>query len=124
VDLDVVYRRTADNLQRLAAGLAPIHPYLREAPPGLPFVLDVATLQRGLNFTLSTDMGALDLLGELTGGGSYEDLVTDSIDGPDPGTTVRCLSLERLIATKRAAGRAKDLVALSELEALLEEKND
>ena len=122
VDLDVVYRRTPDNIQRLVAALAPLHPYLRDAPPGLPFTFDPSTVDRGLNFTLATDLGALDLFGELTGGGAYDDLIDDSLAMPDLGASLRCLSLERLIATKRAAGRPKDLVALSELEALLEER--
>ena len=34
----------------------------------------------------------------------------------------RCLSLERLIQVKRAAGRPKDLEALAELEAIAEER--
>lgn len=53
----------------------PHHPYLRGAPPGLPFRWDVATLERGLNFTLTTDVGDLDAFGEITGGGGYEDLL-------------------------------------------------
>lgn len=122
-DLDVIYRRTDDNMHRLVGGLSPLHPYLRGAPAGLPFVFDVATLRRGLNFTLTTDLGPLDLLGEVTGGGTYEDLVEESVPSVDFGEHVRCLTLERLIATKRAAGRPKDLVALSELEALLEERD-
>lgn len=36
-DVDVVYERTAENLDRLVAALAPLEPYLRGAPPGLPF---------------------------------------------------------------------------------------
>jgi hypothetical protein len=28
-DLDVVYRRTPENIERLAAALAPVHPYFR-----------------------------------------------------------------------------------------------
>jgi hypothetical protein len=73
-DLDVVYRRTPENVQRLVLALTPYHPYLRGAPPGLPFRWDAATINQGLNFTLTTDVGALDLLGEITGGGSYEAL--------------------------------------------------
>ncbi|HET9489197.1 MAG TPA: hypothetical protein VFR64_05525 [Methylomirabilota bacterium] len=67
-DVDVVYRRSAENLQRLVLGLAPYHPYPRGAPPGLPFRWDVATLERGLNFTLTTDVGDLDAFGEITRG--------------------------------------------------------
>jgi len=57
VDLDVVYRRSAENIGRLAAALAPLAPYLRGAPPGLPFRFDVDTVRRGLNFTLTTTAG-------------------------------------------------------------------
>ena len=52
-DTDFLYRRTPDNIERLAAALAPYQPYLRGAPPGLPFHFDPATIRRGLNFTLT-----------------------------------------------------------------------
>jgi len=68
-DVDVVYRRSPENLSRLVAALAPYGPYLRGAPAGLPFFFDVQTLGQGLNFTLTTSVGDLDLLGEVTGGG-------------------------------------------------------
>ncbi len=37
VDVDAVYRRTPENVERLVLALTPYHPYLRGAPPGLPF---------------------------------------------------------------------------------------
>jgi hypothetical protein len=122
VDLDVVYARDVANVGRLVAALSPYRPYLRGAPEGLPFRFDVATVERGLNFTLTTALGDLDLLGEVAGGGRFEQLKARSeafsIDGRD------CLvvSLPTLIALKRAAGRGKDREALAELEALLEER--
>jgi len=122
-DLDVVYARSPANLQRLVAAVAPLHPYLRGAPPGLPFRFDADTLRRGLNFTLTTSLGDLDLLGELTGGGSYDDLLADSVEAGAYGVTCRYLGLDRLIAVKRAAGRPKDLEAIAELEALKEERD-
>ena len=54
VDLDVCYARDADNLERLAASLAPLHPRLRGAPENLPLFWDTRTLRSGLNFTLKT----------------------------------------------------------------------
>jgi hypothetical protein len=51
-DLDVLYRRTSDNIHRLALALEPLSPYLRGAPAGLPFRFDETTIARGLNFTL------------------------------------------------------------------------
>jgi len=37
------------------------------------------------------------------------------------GRAVRCLTLPKLIAVKRAAGRPKDFEAIAELEVLLDE---
>ena len=123
-DLDIVYRRTADNIARIAACLAPHSPYLRGAPLALPFHLDAFTIERGLNFTLTTDLGDLDLLGEITGGGGYENLLPDTIVLDVFGVHCRCLGLKRLIEVKRACGRPRDLDAIAELEALLEEHKD
>ena len=120
-DVDVVYSRSGDNLDRLVAALAPYRPYLRDAPPGLPFRWDRDTLQRGLNFTLTTDIGAIDLLGEITGGGGYEALLSHSVEIEVFGLTMRCLGLEKLIEVKRAAGRPRDLEAIAELEAIRDE---
>jgi hypothetical protein len=121
-DVDAVYSRTPENLRRLAEALAPFKPYLRGAPPGLPFRWDVATLQRGLNFTLTTELGPLDLLGEIPGGGTYLDLEAGAIRLRVFEVECLCLSLKQLIRSKRAAGRPKDLEALAELEALADAK--
>ncbi len=43
---------------------------LRGAPPGLPFTWNEQTIAAGLNFTLTTRLGDLDLLGDIPGGGS------------------------------------------------------
>lgn len=121
-DLDIVYRRTPDNLARLAQALRPCEPYLRGAPRGLPFRWDAETLRRGLNFTLTTTLGDIDLLGEIAGGGAYEDLEPHSIVLHPFGFACRFLGLEKLIEVKRAAGRPRDLEAIAELEAILEER--
>ena len=64
----------------------------------------------------------LDLLGEIVGGGTYDDLLADSVAIRVFGIECRCLTLERLIQVKRAAGRPKDLEAIAELEAIREER--
>ncbi|MDP9171940.1 MAG: hypothetical protein M3N54_15085 [Acidobacteriota bacterium] len=120
-DLDVVYERSPSNIDRLAAALAPLKPYLRGAPAGLPFLWDSATVARGLNFTLVTSLGDIDLLGEIPGGGTYRDLAPNAVELHVFQTRCLCLSLPQLIAAKRAAGRPKDLEALAELEAIEEE---
>jgi hypothetical protein len=121
-DIDFCYRRTRKNLERLVATLAPYSPYLRGAPPGLPFEWSVATVQRGLNFTLITSLGAVDLLGEVAGGGTYDEILPYSEVVALFGTELRCASLPMLIRLKRAAGRPKDLDMLAGLEALQEER--
>ena len=93
VDLDVVYRRTPVNIDRLASALKPLQPYLRGAPPGLPFRFDGETIRQGLNFTVR-DVGGLDC---------------------------RFVNLQTLIRLKRAAGRPKDLERIAQLEALQHE---
>jgi hypothetical protein len=118
-----VYRRSPENLSRLIQSLAPFQPYFRGAPPGLPFKWDVETLRRGLNFTLTTQLGPIDLLGEITGGGSYEQLSEDTVIVTAFGVECRCITLDRLIDVKRAAGRVKDFEAIAELEALREERD-
>jgi predicted nucleotidyltransferase len=121
-DVDLVYARDDDNLRRLVEALRPWDPYPRGAPPGLPFRWDERTLRAGLNFTLVTSHGDLDLLGEVCGGGTYEQLLPFSDEVTALSVTCRVVTLERLIQLKRAAGRSKDLQIIAELQALLEEK--
>ena len=120
-DLDLVYKRSSENIARIVNGLKPIKPYLRGAPAGLPFYWSVETIARGLNFTLITTLGPLDLLGEIVGGGGYEQLFTETIEIEIAGVNCLCLNLERLIKVKRAAGRPKDLETVAELQQILDE---
>jgi hypothetical protein len=114
-DLDVCYSRERRNLDRLAKALRPFAPTLREAPEGLPFVLDAATLRAGLNFTLRSTAGDLDLLGEVTGIGAYQAVERLSVVMTLYGRDVRVLSLDGLERAKRAVGRLKDLADLAEI---------
>ena len=114
-DLDVCYSRERTQLARLANALAPLQPTLRGAPESLPFTLDPATLARGLNFTLQSSAGDLDLLGEVTGLGSFTVVARLSVVMSVYERDVRVLSLEGLERAKRAAGRLKDLVDLEEI---------
>jgi predicted nucleotidyltransferase len=121
LDLDVVYKRSSDNIARMVEALKEIQPYLRGAPPGLPFDWSASTIKKGLNFTLVTSLGALDLLGEIVGGGGYEQLLPETIQIEIAGVNCLCLNVERLIAVKRAAGRPKDLEVIAELQQILDE---
>jgi hypothetical protein len=101
---------------------------LRGVPEELPFAFDAWTLRSGMNFTLSTSVSDLDLLGEVTGLGRFEDVLAFAEELNLFGQGVWVLGLEGLIQAKQAAGRPKDLQQLPELQSLLalrhEDQND
>lgn len=119
-DLDICFPRTTANLKRLVAALAPFHPRPQGFPADLPFVWDEATLRNGTIFTLQTDLGGIDLLAEVAGVGTYDQAKARSVEVRAFGQQVLMLDLPSLIASKRAAGRTKDLLVLPELESLAE----
>ena len=121
-DLDVCYSRTRANLSRLASALQSVNARLRNAPADLPFLLDAETLHKGLNFTFITDVGDLDLLGEVRGIGSYTEAIEGASSFQVLGYEFKVIALDKLILENRTAGRAKDLIAVGELEAILEGK--
>ena len=123
-DLDVCYSRTAVNLENLATALQSVNARLRNAPPNLPFILDAETLCKGLNFTFITDVGDLDLLGEVRGIGYYDKVVEGASSFEVLGYEFQVISLKKLILAKLTAGRGKDLVAVAELEAILSSKTN
>jgi hypothetical protein len=119
-DLDICYARTASNLEKLVEVLNPFHPTLRGVSEDVPFKFDAKTLKAGMNFTFSTDLGNIDLLGELTGLGSYDQLFPLSVETEIFALRCRILNLDTLIEAKRKAGRPKDLAVALELEAIKE----
>ena len=118
--LDICFRRTNTNLKRIADALAPFHPRPRGLVDKLPFVWDWTTLQHGTNFTFTTELGDIDLLGEVLAVGNYEDAIKESVEIDLDGSRVSVLSIEGLIRAKEAAGREKDKPGLKELYALRE----
>jgi hypothetical protein len=116
-DLGILYARDDENIRRLVAALQPLNPYLRGAPAGLPFQLDEKAVHSGLNFTLTTAAGAIDLLGEIAGVGPFSALTGHTVDVTLFGTVHRCIDIDTLITATRAAGRPKDL-EVAELEAI------
>jgi hypothetical protein len=114
-DLDVCYARDRENLEVLAKALAPLHPKVRGAEAS-PFTLDAPALRRGLNFSLQTDAGPLDLRGEVAGLGRYSEVDGLADQQSLFGRRVLVLGLDGLVRAKRAAGRAQDLADLTLIE--------
>ncbi|MBI3928477.1 MAG: hypothetical protein HY319_23245 [Armatimonadetes bacterium] len=117
-DLDIAYGRNDENLKALVEALAPYSPRLRGAPEDLPFRWDARTLKAGLNFTLATSVGDVDVLGDAPGAPPFEEMLAHALDVDLGAMKVPIASLDDLIRMKRAAGRPKDRLHIMELEAL------
>jgi hypothetical protein len=104
-------------LEKLARALSSFHPLLRAIPDQVPFRLDLSALRSGMNFTLTTDVGDVDILSEVTGIASYLQVEAFSEVMEIFGINCKVLTLEGLIKAKHALGRAQDLRILPELEA-------
>jgi hypothetical protein len=124
IDLDVAYSREAENLEAIANALKPLRPQLRTVDGPIPFLWDAKTLKAGVNFTLHTEAGWLDLLADPEGAPDFETLWNEAVEIEFYGRTVKVASIEHLIAMKKAAGRGKDLADLADLNALVQLKNE
>ena len=123
-DLDVCYARDDANLEALADALGSLGATLRGASGDVPFRLDARTLKAGDDFTFSTRVGAVDILGTPSGTSGYDDLGAAATTEDLDGLSIRVASIEDLIRMKRAAGRPKDLIALEWLSAVRDETDE
>jgi predicted nucleotidyltransferase len=118
-DVDLCYRRTPENLDRLAAALNTLTLSLRGAPPELKFRIDASALALGSNYTFEVDGEyPLDFLGYLEPVGAYEDLLPGTETVAIAGHPTRVIGLDDLIRIKRHINRPKDRESLIQLEAI------
>ena len=120
-DVDLAYSRDPENLEKVTELLRSLDAELRGAPAGLPFVLDAQTLKAGANFTFTTSLGSIDLLGDPAGAPPYERLRKTATVVSIRGHEVRVASLDHLIAMKEAAGRPKDKLQATEYRTISDE---
>ncbi len=116
-DLDVCARRTPENVARLLDGLRALN--LRdgrtEAAP--PLQRTARALAESEDFSIWTDAGRLDVIWDVPGVGAWPQvLAAAELINLGEGDTCLVLGLDALIASKRAVGRTRDVLAVDELE--------
>jgi hypothetical protein len=117
-DLDICAVLTAENIAKLRAVLADLHPVHRMTHKKLSFLEYPAVNESVHNLYLETDGGIVDVLSNILGVGDFERLRRTAIEVPLFGRRCRVISLEDLILAKGAVGREKDLLAVKELRAI------
>jgi hypothetical protein len=121
-DLDVAYARGHANAVRLVAALDEIGARLRGAPSDLPFQLAPETIENGANFTFATPYGDFDVLADVGGVRSYDELKAMAETKELFELDVLVASIDHLIAMKRAANRTKDKLMLEEYIVIADEQ--
>lgn len=121
LDVDVVHRRSPDNVARLLASLRQMAAIYRHDAREL--VPSESHLMSPGHQLLRTSLGDLDCLGAIDEGRGYEELLAASTPiSLGDGLSVRVLTLEALVDAKERSGRPKDLAVLPLLRATLEEQ--
>jgi hypothetical protein len=121
LDVDVVHRRSPENVARLLSALRELAAVYRHDPRGL--APSESHLLGPGHQLLRTSLGDLDCLGAIDEGRGYEDLLPLTATMTlGEGVTLRVLTLEALIEAKERSGRPKDLAMLPLLRAALDER--
>lgn len=121
-DLDIVHRRTPENVARLLEVLLRLDATMRYDLANRVLRPTAEMLAGRGQINLSTSLGPIDPLCELDEGQGYEELLAHSQSVIDEGRPLRVLDLPTLIAVKAKAGRPKDRLVLPLLIATLEER--
>lgn len=117
VDLDIVHRRTTDNVERFLTVLEALDAEMRPGRttplrPSREMLLGTGQLN------LSTSLGPLDPMCQLHSGEGYDELVDTAVLLTDGELQLRAIDLDTLIRVKSEAGRDKDKLAVPILIAL------
>jgi hypothetical protein len=119
-DLDICCPFGEENVRRIEAAVADLHPFHRLTANKLPLEASRSAFDELRNLYLQTDLGKLDCLSEVTGVGDFQAALKQSVVADLSYGQFRFLNLDALIASKKAIGRDRDLTAVRSLLAIKE----
>jgi predicted nucleotidyltransferase len=119
-DIDICVLACEENFRRIVAAFADQHPRYRMRPDQPPLTSDHPWLTNLKNLYLHTDLGQLDILGDIPEVGDYDAICDRTVEIDLAGVKCRVLDIPTLIEAKRRAGRPKDHQAVTELRHILE----
>lgn len=122
-DLDILYDKTPENLERLLGVLQELKARYRD-PAGRLIEPDLEKLQTLRTHLLLTELGALDLLSQIGAGWSFQDLAGRTLLYELGEDRVHVLELSAVIESKEQANRDKDRAALPVLRQTLALKSE
>jgi len=117
-DLDIVYRRSRENFRRIVDALKPLHPYPRGLKPGQDILWNTSVLRDSYSLITITDLGDLDLIAELSGGGTFQALRKQTTRLLALGLECDVLNISPLADHLIESGRPKDVRLAERLRAL------
>ena len=119
-DLDICCPFGRQNVDKIEVAVRDLHPVHRLTENKLPLELTRSAFGDLRNLYLRTDLGILDCLSEVTGVGSFEAVLRQSVLARFSYGQFRFLNLDALIASKQAVGRDRDLLAVRSLLSIKE----
>ena len=123
LDLDICCDFSTENLMRLQAALADLHPVHRMTPQRPPLELTGENCGEWSNLYLDTDAGQLDCLSAIEGLGDFQRVKEQSVGLELDEGVCQVLSLDALIEAKDAMDRPRDRQAAEQLRAIRERLN-
>jgi hypothetical protein len=118
-DVDICILASEENFRRIVAAFEDVHPRYRMRPDRPVITADHPWLTNLKNLYLHTDLGQLDILGEMPEVGDYSAVRDRTIEFDFAGIKCRTLDIPTLIEAKLRAGRPKDHQAVRELGYIL-----
>ena len=121
-DIDISLLLSPEQIELLRRTLKPLHPRHRMTHEKLSFLTHPTSLKGIKNLYLETDLGILDVIGQVEAVGDFHDVMKNAIEIKIYGGHCRLISINDLIKSKKSLGRHRELVVVEELKAIQSEK--